>query len=126
MNTEEDYQPYGPDWETEMMKWNKRHLVDWVRRLLTSQEQDYFESLTDQLKQRDETIKQLKGEKQTMHEAHCRMLDRRDAKIKQLKEALKEILPIANYYHNDQIRYTDMPYKNWNDSMNKARKLLTE
>lgn len=34
---EGDYIPYGPEWEAELMKHNKKSLIDLYRRQLTSQ-----------------------------------------------------------------------------------------
>lgn len=34
MENQIDYEPYGPDWKKEMMKWRKDMLIDWIRKLL--------------------------------------------------------------------------------------------
>ena len=31
---QDDFVPYGPEWEKEMMKWNKPMLIDYLRKLL--------------------------------------------------------------------------------------------
>ena len=36
--TEDDYEPYGKEWEKEMMKMTKKELVDFIRRIKTKPE----------------------------------------------------------------------------------------
>jgi hypothetical protein len=43
-----------------------------------------------------------------------------------LREALKEMTYIAEFYHDKNITYTDMPFKNWNTEIKEAKKLLDE
>ena len=35
-NKENEYIPYGPEWEKEMMRWTKRELIEALRKLLIS------------------------------------------------------------------------------------------
>ncbi|KQC11111.1 MAG: hypothetical protein APR55_08190 [Methanolinea sp. SDB] len=35
-----EYIPFGPEWEKEMMRWKKKDLVGWIRRLLIQYEQN--------------------------------------------------------------------------------------
>lgn len=46
----EEYVPFGPQWEEEMMKWNKRMLIDRIRkqaqRLLASAEEKQLAELS--------------------------------------------------------------------------------
>jgi hypothetical protein len=33
-NDDPDYEPFGPEWKSEMMKFNKAHLIDTLRKIL--------------------------------------------------------------------------------------------
>ena len=32
-----EYEPYGPEWEKELMRWKKADLINWIRMLLEKQ-----------------------------------------------------------------------------------------
>jgi len=34
MKKQKEYEPFGPEWEKELMKWNKKMLIDFLRKLL--------------------------------------------------------------------------------------------
>lgn len=34
MKEEKDYQLFGPEWEKEMMKFSKKYLIMWIKKLL--------------------------------------------------------------------------------------------
>jgi hypothetical protein len=40
MTPEKDFEPYGPEWEKELMKWTKKQLIEWIRVLLLSTKRD--------------------------------------------------------------------------------------
>jgi hypothetical protein len=69
--------------------------------------------------------------KETEREQWCRLyneerikLRTKEEEIKKLKEALKELILIAEYYHDSGVTYSEMPYKNWTASINNAKSLL--
>jgi hypothetical protein len=39
--TEKEYTPYGPEWEKEMMKFTKKGLIEFLRKVLTSKLKAY-------------------------------------------------------------------------------------
>lgn len=45
----EDYIPFGPEWEKELMKWNKKHLIAHLRRTLIGMTSDPWISTKDRL-----------------------------------------------------------------------------
>lgn len=40
-----------------------------------------------------------------------------------LQRSHAELLKIADYYHDRDITYTEMPYKKWSEIINNAKKL---
>ena len=34
-----EYEPFGKEWEKELMKWTKKQLIDWIRKILIRREQ---------------------------------------------------------------------------------------
>lgn len=43
-----EYIPYGPEWQKEMMKWNKPQLIDWLRSQLIKQQN--IKKILDEIK----------------------------------------------------------------------------
>lgn len=41
--------------------------------------------------------------------------------LKQKEEVIRELITIVEYYHDKQVQYTEMPYKNWNAIIEKAK-----
>lgn len=53
-------------------------------------------------------------------------IDKLLERVHVLSDVVKDLLPIVDYYHANQIHYTESPYKNWNSIINNARKLLNK
>lgn len=43
MKDEEDFVPYGPEWEKEVMKMSKVHIINMLRKALTANDESWAE-----------------------------------------------------------------------------------
>lgn len=53
-------------------------------------------------------------------------IDKLLERVDVLSNVVNDLLPIVDYYHDNQILYTESPYKNWNSIINNARKISNE
>lgn len=64
-------------------------------------------------------LKQL----ETQSHDQVRIIEHLEEKLAKERELRKELVSIVEYYHGKQIQYTEMPYKNWNAIIKKAKEL---
>lgn len=51
-----DYVPYGPEWEKEVMKMSKVHIINMLRNALTSNDDAYMQGYSEATKEACEEI----------------------------------------------------------------------
>jgi chromosome segregation ATPase len=86
--------------------------------------------LRDQLAYADNTINKF-SDRVVELEKHIQQIKSNDLaaerkRTEELRESLKELLEIAEYYHDRIVTYTQMPYSTWTSQINKAKNLLNE
>jgi hypothetical protein len=84
-----------------------------------------LQSLRDQLAIKDKELSDAKDWVEKITTSAGEQLAAKEEENRKLREALKELFLIADYYHDEKIIYSEMPYKNWYGQINHAKKLLT-